>query len=165
MTTVLGERKKLMTASAAVVLLCSSVSFSADRAPEDIAAIEALCRSFATHWNARDAKALTSLFTHDGDHITSRGIRISGSTDLHKAFSAAFQKPEYKDSKTTIVDIRTKLLAPHYALADFAWESKGLRDSDGKELPPRQGASAAMLIKREGRWVIIALRSMRPHKE
>jgi uncharacterized protein (TIGR02246 family) len=131
----------------------------------DEQAIRDVLRQFSEARNAKDAQAAASFFTEDADFVTSRGKRAEGRKDIEKRLATSFTSAPYSKSAAKPGAISVRMLSADCAIADYTWELAGLRGVDGKALPTRKGAATAVLVRRNGRWLIAALRAMIPAKE
>jgi uncharacterized protein (TIGR02246 family) len=131
----------------------------------DEQAIRNVLRQFSEARNAKDAKAAASFFTEDGDFGTSRGERAEGRKNIEKRLAKSFASGPYSKSTAKQGTASVRMLSAGCAIADYTWELAGLRGVDGKALPTRKGAATTVLVKKDGKWFIAALRAMIPAKE
>lgn len=131
----------------------------------DEQAVRNVLQQFSAARNAKDAPAAAAFFSEDADFGTSRGERTEGRKNIEKRFATSFASGPYKKSvvKEDIVSVR--MISEDCAIADFNWELSGLVDVNGKELPTRKGGATTVLVRKDGKWLIAALRAMVPAKD
>jgi uncharacterized protein (TIGR02246 family) len=130
----------------------------------DKEAIRDVFKDLVTAQNAKDAKAVASFFTEDGDFATSRGELATGRQDIENLF-AMFFGSHAKAAVKKNAAISVRILTPDYALADYKWEWTGISVPGKDEPQTRKGSTTAVLVKKDGKWSILAMRSKVPARD
>ena len=68
----------------------------------------------------------------------------------------------YKGTKITATTTMVHFVRKDIAIADGAFDVKGMRDGAGKALGMRSGLSTVVAVKKGDRWYVAALRGMVP---
>jgi uncharacterized protein (TIGR02246 family) len=131
----------------------------------DEQAVQDVLKNLAAAQNAKDAQTVASLFTEDGDFVTSRGQRAAGRQSIENLCATYHKSDAYKNGVVKYGLPSVRVLSPGCAIADYNWEWAGVRAPDSKEPRTRKGAATAVLIKKDGKWSIVALRAMVPAKD
>jgi uncharacterized protein (TIGR02246 family) len=98
-------------------------------------------------FNRGDAKSLATCWTPDGEFVGPRGERIDGRAKIEGAFRDFLAA--HPTSKLRLGVVSWRLVADDVALVDLVSEMTPA--PEGLEAEP---ASTAVLVKREGRWLI-----------
>ena len=145
----------------AVLVLSLAVPALAQTSAADEKDIRAIAAQLQEAWNKADAKMLADLFLTDGDYISSTGRTARGRAEVEKAFAqqwaSLYKGPKITATMTTVLFIQNDI-----AIADGAFDVKGMRDASGKSLGPRSGLSTVVASKKGDRWYVAALRGMVP---
>lgn len=149
---------------AQVCILAASVVLGQADASEEQAIRDVINQTSAA-WNAKDAQAFAEPYSEDADAVNSRGEKVQGKKALEKTLVDRFKSAAFRDSqfKRAIVSIR--FLSGTCALVDSTWALSGVRNVNGEEMPVKEGTTTLILMKRDGKWCIVATRSMVPVKE
>lgn len=117
---------------------------------KDDAAIRAAAQSFATAFQAGDAKALTALFTDEGEYQDEGSEPIHGREALAKQYSEFFAKrKELKaESKTDAI----RFLGPDTAIEE------GTFTVTVKDAPPNASRYSALYVRSGDKWLIALLK-------
>jgi len=118
----------------------------------DEAAVRELVRLYVEAREARDAGAITALFTEDADQLTSAGEWSRGREALVQGAQASSARTE---GKRTITVETVRFLAPGVALADGRYEIAG---GSGD----RRMWASLTLTRGVAGWRIAAIRNMLP---
>jgi len=123
--------------------------------------VRELYQGFTDAWNKHDAKAMAGMFAVDGDYLDPDGRLARGRDEVEKVFTqghaTAFKASRLKLNVDTVWFITSAV-----ALLDGSYEVTGVRDLEGKDLPPRKGHLTSVLLEENGRWWIAASRLMVP---
>jgi len=148
--------------TALYVLLLSSTAF-ASVGSADEAKIKDMIADFATAWHKTDAQALSMFWTPDGDFINPNGLVMNGRTEIQGFYAQAFAMG-YAGTTASATVSKIKFLSSTMAMVDGTFEISGRTGNDGKVSPPEAGRYTVILVKRSGRWWILANREMEPLK-
>jgi uncharacterized protein (TIGR02246 family) len=127
----------------------------------DETAIRKVTEQFAPAWAKGDDKSLGALYTADADYVSSTGLVAKGRTEIEKAYATQFTGV-YKGTSLKAGVTNVRFLKPDVAIVNGTFEVSGMRGSDGKEVPPRNGISTSVVVKQNGQWLITALRAWIP---
>jgi uncharacterized protein (TIGR02246 family) len=116
--------------------------------PADEKALQEQNEAFVAAFNQGDVKAVTEAYAPDADFLSAQGQRVKGRSELEKYFAKGFA--ENKGLKLKHSDSTVRFLKPDVAVADGTWEITGR--PEGK---PARGHYTAILMKREGKWLIV----------
>jgi hypothetical protein len=76
--------------------------------------------------------------------------------------AALFMRPEYRNSRHSLIVGQVRCIGGDVAIADARWELRDVTDAAGSPLPPIEGLCTLVLRKAQGVWAIDAYRySMR----
>ena len=147
---------------AVCLLLFGSTVFAKAR-PAEEARIKDMISDFATAWHKTDAQALSMFWTPDGDFINPNGLVMNGRTEIQGFYAQAFAMG-YAGTTASATVSKIKFLSSTMAMVDGTFEISGRTGNDGKVSPPEAGRYTVILVKRSGRWWILANREMEPLK-
>ena len=159
-------------ASAFALLVTGATSIADDAsAPSNVSSIrydqrnEELIRKmyneFMAAWNKHDAKTMSMMYAHDGDHVEPDGTIAKG-RDGVEALLAKQHASVFKTSQLELTIEDVWFIAADVALIDGVYNLAGARLPDGTDLPSRTGRITAVFIKERGDWAIAASRLMIP---
>ncbi len=148
---------------AQLLVIVGSLALGQTGAPDE-KAIRDVFEHVVAAQNAKDAKAVASFFTEDGDFVTSRGERAAGRQEIEKLF-AEFFGSRAKTAVKTNSTISVRILSPNHAMVDYGWEWTGIRVPGKAEAQIRKGGTTAVLAKKDGKWSILAMRSTVPARD
>jgi uncharacterized protein (TIGR02246 family) len=133
----------------AAVLACSAVAGAADPAPPDEAAIRSNVAAYETAWNKRDIAGVLATYTPDADVVVFDGPRTAGREAIRRRLSEdlATTPPTMRIS-LTVTGIRP--LTPESAIVDTV-----ARFNEGAV---RENRGTSVFVRRDGRWLVSALR-------
>jgi uncharacterized protein (TIGR02246 family) len=121
-------------------------------ASEDELAIRKVLADATGAFNRHAANLTPDGYSDDFDAVNPAGVRIGGKPNLGEAFQT------YLKNARRIENVqRIRFIRPDVALVDAEFEFTG---TDIKPYP--KGLEAIVLVKKDGRWVISALRMMMP---
>ena len=107
-------------------------------------------------FNARDAKASTSMYTADADLITVRGERFRGTTEFEKGL-ASILATRAREATLRTLNVSVRFVRADVALAHVTNELSGLIAADGQRPPPQQELSLRVFVKDGQNWRVAAL--------
>jgi uncharacterized protein (TIGR02246 family) len=134
------------------LILCIFAAAAFAQKPADEAAVRDVVKRYVDAREARDAKAIESLFTSDADQLVSSGVWRKGRAEVVKGTLAS---SEASGGKRTITVETVRFFSPDVAVADGRYEIAG-----GAETR-KMWASLVIVRKPEG-WRIAAIRNMLP---
>ena len=117
-------------------------------------AIRAVIHRYVDVRNHFDEAALRELFTQDADQLVSNGEWRRGLENLVQGAAASSKK---ENGRSSVVVDHIRLLSPNVAIVDGRYETSAAGASS-----PRKMWSTFVLLKKEGRWRIAAIRNMLP---
>jgi uncharacterized protein (TIGR02246 family) len=152
-----STRKRLISTAAALIFLAfAQGSIAGDKAdPGDEKALQEQNEAFVDAFNRGDIKAVAEAYAPDADFLSAQGQRIKGRDALEKYFTKGFA--ESRGLKLQHTDSSIRFLKPDVAIADGTWEITGRPEGN-----PARGHYTAILMKRDGKWLIVYDRPMVP---
>jgi uncharacterized protein (TIGR02246 family) len=140
-----------------VILLAAAQGSVADDQvdPADEKALQGLNEAFVAAFNRGDTKAMAASYAPDADFLSAEGARVKGRAELEKYFAKGFAENKGLKLKHTHSSIR--FLTPDVAIDDGTWEITGR--PEGKAA---KGLYTTVLMKRDGKWLIVYDRPMVP---
>lgn len=148
--------------TAIVLLLIGSPTF-AKAETSDESKIKDMIAEFATAWHKTDAQALSMFWTPDGDFINPNGMVMNGRVEIQGFYAQAFAMG-YAGTTASATVSKIKFLSSTMALVDGTFEISGRTGDNGESIPPESGRYSVILVKKSGRWWILANREMEPLK-
>jgi uncharacterized protein (TIGR02246 family) len=139
----------------ALIVLALAVSpLSATQADEENAIREIQAR-WDDAWNRHDVKALSSLVAEDVRFVNVAGVVLTGRAEF-EALQLRTHAMQFKESVRTASGTAIKFLTPDIAVAHVRWGMRGDKDPDGTPRQPRNGIMMQVLMKRDGKWAVVA---------
>jgi len=139
----------------ALTVLALAVSpVSATQADEENAITEIQAR-WDDAWNRHDVKALSSLVAEDVRFVNVAGVVLTGRGEF-EALQSRTHAMQFKESVRTVSGTAIKFLTPDIAVAHVRWGMRGDKDPDGTPRQPRNGVMMQVLMKRDGKWAVVA---------
>lgn len=139
-----------------VVLALPQAALAGDQADlGDEKAFQERNETFVAAFNRGDIKAMAASYAPDCDFLSAKGQRVKGRDALEKYFAKGFA--ESKGLKLKHTHSYRRFLTPDVAIDDGAWEITGR--PEGK---PSKGLYTAILMKRDGQWLVVYDRPMVP---
>jgi uncharacterized protein (TIGR02246 family) len=117
---------------------------------KDHVEIRAASQSFATAFQTGDAKALTALFTDEGEYQDEGSKPIRGRDALAKQYSEFFAKR--KEIKATSKTDAIRFLGPDTAIEE------GTFTVTVKDTPPSASRFSALYVRQADKWLIALLK-------
>jgi uncharacterized protein (TIGR02246 family) len=102
-------------------------------------------QEFIAAFNRRDAKAVASFWTPEGDYVDQIGRRFKGREELEKLYQTVFA--ERKGAKLSITVSSARMVGTDVVIEDGLSE---VTPADGG--PPTVAAFSAVLVKKDGEW-------------
>jgi len=129
----------------------NSKASSSSPADNDVAAIRSQSQAFIDAFNQRDAKAVASLWTEDGEYIDDAGRRFVGRTEIEKGYTDLFAANPKSEIKITIDSIR------------ILSQAAAMEEGNAVVKPSPAGVSgisrySAIHVKVDGKWLMAAVR-------
>ena len=139
----------------ALIVLTLAVSpLSASRADEESAIREIQAR-WDDAWNRNDVKALSFLVTEDVRFVNVAGQVLTGRGEFEQ-LQTRTHAMQFKESVRTVTGTEIKFLTADIAVAHVKWGMRGDKDPDGTSRQPRNGVMMQVLMKRDGKWAVVA---------
>ena len=63
---------------------------------------------------------------------------------------------QFKQSARAVAGTDIKFITPDIAIAHVSWGMRGDKDPDGTARKPRIGVMIQVLVKRDGKWTVVA---------
>lgn len=123
--------------------------------PADEKALQQQNDAFVAAFNRGDVKAVAEAYAPDADFLSAQGQRIKGRDALEKYFAKGFAASTGQRLRHS--DCSVRFLKPDVAIADGIWEITGRAEGS-----PARGHYTAILMKRDGQWLIVYDRPMVP---
>jgi len=139
---------------ALIVLLLAVSPLSATQA-DDENAIREIQTRWDNAWNRHDVKALAALVADDVRFVNVAGQVLTGRGEF-EALQARTHAMQFKESVRTVTGTDIKFITPDIAVAHVRWGMKGDKDPDGTPRQPRHGVMMQVLMKRDGKWMVVA---------
>jgi uncharacterized protein (TIGR02246 family) len=146
--------------TALYLVLIGSIAF-AKAGSDDEVKIKGMITDFAIAWHKTDAKALSMFWTPDGDFINPNGLVMNGRAEIQGFYAKAFAMG-YAGTTASATVNKIKFLSSTMAMVDGIFEISGLSGDNGTSIPPETGRYTVILVKKGGRWWILANREMEP---
>jgi len=118
-------------------------------------AIQERNETFVAAFNKGDIKAMAASYATDCDFLSADGQRVRGRDAVEKYFAKGFA--ESKGLKLKHTHSSRRFLTPDVAIDDGAWEITGRPEGE-----PSKGLYTAILMKRDGQWLVVYDRPMVP---
>lgn len=149
-------KRLILTVGVLILLALAQGSVAGGKADAaDEKALQEQNEAFVAAFNRGDLKAVTEAYAPDADFLSAQGQRLKGRDALEKYFAKGFA--ESKGLKLEHSDRSVRFLKSDVAVADGTWEITGRPDGN-----PARGHYTAILMKRDGRWLIVYDRPMVP---
>jgi uncharacterized protein (TIGR02246 family) len=139
---------------ALIILLLAVNPLSATQASDEQAIREIQTR-WDDAWNRHDVKALAALVADDVRFVNVAGVVLTGRGEF-EALQTRTHAMQFKESVRTVTGTDIKFLTPDIAVAHVKWGMRGDQDSDGTPRQPRHGVMMQVLMKRDGKWTVVA---------
>lgn len=132
---------------------------SADTAADD-KAIRDVAANYVTAFNKGDAKAVAAFFAPDADTVNAYGVKNTGPAEIEKNLTGELAGPMKGATLTVTVD-SVRMISDSAAISGGTYSFAGVKGPDGKDVPVA-GQYTTVMVKKDGKWWISALRTMVP---
>jgi len=125
----------------------------------DTAELNAVADHWREYWNAHDMEKFAGLFADDVDFVTKSGSWFRGkeaTMEHHRNNHVGI----FKDSTWTTDQVVIKYVQPDVAIIHIGWGLSGDLHHDGTASAPRHGISTWVLVKRAGKWLLLAVQNV-----
>ncbi len=139
----------------ALIILLLAVSPLSATPADDENAIREIQTRWDNAWNRHDVKALAALVADDVRFVNVAGQVLTGRGEF-EALQARTHAMQFKESVRTVTGTDIKFITPDIAVAHVRWGMKGDKDPDGTPRQPRHGVMMQVLMKRDGKWMVVA---------
>lgn len=123
------------------------------------AVIRKMYDEYEAAWNRHDPAALAGFWAEDGDRLESDGTAAKGRKQVEIALREQ-HAGAFKESVISLSLDSVWFIVDGVALADGPYTVTGIRDPDGKVVPPRRGHLSNVLVRDGETWRIGASRAM-----
>lgn len=151
-------RSSLFVTIAALALVCASTGLSQDSVET---AIRQRVKQYESAYNSGDAAAVAAIYAVDGTHTYALGFTHRGRLEIGKGLNEQFAGP-MKGTRIAITPLHIRSLSPHVAVEEASFSLSGLKDADGKALPPVSGLCLGIYQQDGGQWYAVAVQCMVP---
>ncbi len=145
-------------ANLGVVLLALLAVSGVARAEPESPALDSLLDAYTTTWNAHDGDGLAAFFTPDADLIMGNQPRITGREAIGRWWDTYFSRLD-EGRKGDFEVLSQRDIAPGVRLVNIGSTTSGT-NRQGEELEPRLARGTWVLVERDGRWSIAAMRGL-----
>lgn len=121
----------------------------------DEEAVRAAIRTFEVGWNRHDMEVLFQAFAPDAEWVNVVGMWWRGLADVKRA-TDAYHKTFFANTPLTIDQLHVRLITADAAVAVVRWDKGRFLPPDGQLRPAGHDMMSIVLVKREGRWLIVA---------
>jgi uncharacterized protein (TIGR02246 family) len=131
---------------------------SADASTEaDQAAIDEVMFTLASGFRELDASEFEAVYVEDADWTNAFGTVLHGRANIVSYLRNLFADPHFAAGKPVgPPQASIRFASPDVALVKTYIEREGQQTADGDQLPVRRNHSLKVLVKRDGRWLILA---------
>jgi uncharacterized protein (TIGR02246 family) len=143
--------KRLMIVTACCVSLLSAGRVQGQE-DGNLKSIGETGKAFIAAYNAKDAKALGSLWTENADYLDNTGLDYQGRDAIQKAYEAVFA--EHPDWKLELQDVSTRLVTSNVAIQD----GLAVISPPPPGRPGPNGYTATLVLHQDGKWMIASVR-------
>lgn len=147
---------------AAILSAAMGITLVASRGDEasDRAAIQKVLDAHGTAWTKGDSVAAASVMTEDADWVSGGGEFYEGRAAIEAAHREWLSGGAKGTRHTHPGTPKIRFIRPDVAIVDGDSFMGGLRDENGKEMPPTFSRYCAVLVKDGGSWKVTAFRSL-----
>ena len=150
---------KYIIAALILWLSTNSKAQTAGTPSADEERIKGVLTSFTDAWNKHDSKAFANVFTEDADLTNVAGRSAKGRGEIERFHAPGFAA-KWKDSNQKITQSKIRFIKPDVAAVDAFWEMTGIKDTEGKDMPPRKGLLNFIMTKNGDTWLIAVMHNM-----
>lgn len=152
------RKPPLVVPLAGLAVVCASLAFSQQTVET---AIRKRVRQYETAYNAGDADAVAAIYAVDGTHTYALGFTHRGRLEIANGLKEQFAGP-FKGTRLTINPLHIRALSSDVAVEEASFSLTGLKDPNGKALPPVDGLCLGVYQKANQQWFAAALQCMVP---
>lgn len=125
---------------------------------EDNSAFDSFLEAYTAKWNTHDGDAVATMFTDDADLMMGNLPRIDGREAIAAVWNAYFSRiSENRKGEFHVLSLRD--IASGVRLVNVRSKTFGT-DQNGEELETRLARGTWVLVKRDGFWLIAAMRGL-----
>lgn len=155
----LQQLRQVLGAAASLALFVAAGQAASQTANDpSLTEVRAQVQAYERAWNSHDASKVAAFYTDDADMIMGNGPRITGREAIAQWWARYFAAISGRRVGTFRVET-IRLLAPGVVLANVSSLTAGRGEHD-EDLPARRARGTWILIARDGRWLISALRGL-----
>lgn len=151
---------RALIVSSAIVLGASAARLKPhSQGQDDRSAIQAVLDAQGDAWTRGDAHAAAAVVTEDADWVSGSGHVFEGRPAIeamHRQDLAEAKGSRHSHPGTP----KFRFIPPDVAIVDGHSYMAGLRDEQGRELPPHFSRYTAVFVKNNGVWKVTAFRSL-----
>lgn len=134
------------------LLVISGGSLAGERNSE----FDSFLEAYTTSWNAHDGDALAAFFTRDADLIMGSLPRVAGREAIGAWWNGYFSRiDEGREGEFDVLSLRD--IAPGVRIVNVGSKTSGA-SRHGEGLETRLARGTWVLVERNGRWLIAAMR-------
>jgi uncharacterized protein (TIGR02246 family) len=143
----LAFRFRLLLVVLAIPILTNDSSRAQEKAED---AIRATLQTYATAWNAADARTIAELYTVDADYTGFGSVMTRGRTEIENRY-AALLAGSFSGTEIAIDMSSLRFLKPDVAIVDGSMDLTGLHAADGSPKAAK-ALFIAIMTNDEGQW-------------
>lgn len=133
-----------------LITFCGNMHADSSQDKEEFEKIGA---DFQSAWNKHDSKALASFWADDANLISNWGKEYNGKAEIEKHFANEHSNG-MKDSQFTLVIQNVRFINPDTVFLDADTTISGMTVS-GEKAAPLNDHAVFLLVKRDGKWLIL----------
>jgi uncharacterized protein (TIGR02246 family) len=137
-----------------VILVFGIALAYADQAADE-AAIRDIQARWDDAWNRHDVQALSALVADDVRFVNVAGQVLTSRAEFQQ-LQTRTHAMMFKESVRTVTATQIRFITPEIAIAHVSWGMRGDKDADGTARQPRNGVMMQVLVKRDGKWTVVA---------
>jgi uncharacterized protein (TIGR02246 family) len=122
---------------------------------DDGEALKQFGRDYLDAFNRGDAQAVAAFYAPEADFIPETGEPVRGRSEIENGLTQMFARA--KTVRMQVTPGGHRFVTPDLVICDGAWVVTGARPDR-----PAKGRYFSVLVKRDGRWLILCHRSMIP---
>lgn len=117
--------------------------------------IKAIEQVWDDGWNRHDAKMMASVLADDADFITVGGRKFKGRAAF-QAYMEQTQGTQFAASTRRTIETNVRFLTPEIGIVHARASISGDKNPDGSIRQPREVQMTRVVMKRDGRWLVVA---------
>ena len=142
-------KRQVLMVTGAAVLFAGVFACATQGALEEKKTLDEALEVWATTFDSHNAKALALEYAEDADLMLATGERYKGRAAIENGFVEFFSKNP--DVRVKFSDVSRKFLTPDIVIEDGKWEETGHKEVG----LPKKGFYTAILVKRNGKWLVV----------